>query len=156
MRFIQHIVFSLFAVALVMACDNEDSLNPDSASVFVKYYGGEGIHEGVDVEWVSDGYILVGNGRTTEGNWGLYMVKTDFFGNQLETPATYFPADTSSNLRAVDAVIAQNGNLLVVSKLENPENGNTCIHLTEFAGGSPVNEVTFPDPEFSETTDVDA
>ena len=145
MKYIHNIVLMAFVALAVFACDNGESVDPDSADVFVKYYGGEGVHEGVDVEWVSDGYILVGNGRSTEGNWGLYLVRTDFFGNQVENPVTYFPEDTTMNLLAVDAVINQSGNLIVASKLINPENGNVCIHLVEFANGTTLaNDVVFP------------
>ena len=144
MRLIHNIILIFLAATVVLACDNGESVDPDSAGVFVKYYGGEGVHEGVDVEWVSDGYILVGNGRATEGNWGLYLVRTDFFGNQVENPVEYFPEDTTQNLRAVDAVISQNGNLVVASMLQNPESGNSCIHLSEFANGNLVADAVFP------------
>ena len=76
-----YIVFIFSAtVSLLYSCDTASTIEDPTKSYFIKYYGGDGDQEGVDVVVAPDGFIyLLGNSTplvTTAGKQ-LYLVKTD-------------------------------------------------------------------------------
>ena len=82
-----YIVFIfLVAVSLLYSCDTASNVEDPTKNYFIKYYGGDGDQEGVDIVVASDGFIyLLGNSTsliTTTGKQ-LFLVKTDAEGKLI-------------------------------------------------------------------------
>ena len=90
----------LLTGTLYFSCDTEDTVEPNFEDYFVKYYGEEGNQQGVDIEVLSDGYLLVGNTRRTAGQSGIFIVRTDLQGNRISYGTLQKP---DADLVAVDA-----------------------------------------------------
>ena len=66
----------------LIACDTESSVEPRYEDYFIKYYGEEGNQEGVDIKQLADGFIILGNSISADGNSNILLVKVDQLGNQ--------------------------------------------------------------------------
>jgi len=106
------IFLSLFGLML-FSCDTEDTVDPNYEDYFVKYYGEEGNQQGVTVEMLPDGYLLVGNSRSTGGTRGIFIVRTDLQGNRMSYGTLNHP---DYELNAVDAEIDGSGNIYIVAE----------------------------------------
>jgi hypothetical protein len=76
----------LLFMVMGAACDTENNTPSPVENYFVKFYGGEGDHEGVDLIALSDGsVILAGNSKLEGGALGkqIYLVKVDKAGQVL-------------------------------------------------------------------------
>jgi hypothetical protein len=73
----------LFLLIIILSCDSENKFESPAESHFVKFYGEDGNHEGVDFVLNTDGsYILLGNQRIDGALLGqqIYLVKVDALG----------------------------------------------------------------------------
>ncbi|MEJ2005386.1 MAG: hypothetical protein P8X57_10565 [Cyclobacteriaceae bacterium] len=138
-------IFVLCWGLLIFSCDTEDTVEPNYEDYFVKYYGEEGNQQGVDIEMLPDGYLLIGNSRTTGGSKGIFVVHTDLQGNRISYGTLN---SASSELNAVDAVSDDAGNLFIVAE-SLPTEENVDIYIAKISIGSisgeitPQNEITF-------------
>ena len=63
--------FLLLFFVFLISCDSGNRLDPTAKSYFVKFYGEDGDHEGIDFVAGSDGsFFLVGNERVAGGALG--------------------------------------------------------------------------------------
>lgn len=70
----------LLLFVIITSCDSGDQFETEVESHFVKFYGEDGDHEGVDFVVNSDGsFILLGNERVAGSSLGqqIYLVKVD-------------------------------------------------------------------------------
>jgi len=78
----QSLIFFVFCVgaSLLYSCDTATTVEDPTKNYFIKYYGGDGDQEGVDVVVAPDGFIyLLGNSTSPSSTAGkqLYLVKAD-------------------------------------------------------------------------------
>ena len=138
-------IILLFAVT-VLGCENTLTVDPTFDSHYVKYYGMKGDQEGRDMAKVADGFVLLG--RTDSDNFGkqVYVVKTDFLGNQ-QWSMSYggvFNEDPASI--DVDA----NGNIIIATTV-GTSNGTTDMVMYRLnSDGSFSDSLVYGDPSFSE------
>lgn len=113
------------------SCDTDESLGDIYQTTFVKYYGGEGNQEGVDVNQLADGgFMILGNSITTEGNSRLILIRTDENGNELWSN-TYGGLEDEV---AVDMEIDQNNIIYVASNLDDGGNADIVIYKIDMEG----------------------
>lgn len=76
MRYFILLVF----IAVIGSCDTENNFETPGEKYFVKFYGEDGDHEGVDFVSMSDGsFILLGNQKVVGATLGqqIYLVRVD-------------------------------------------------------------------------------
>ena len=76
------LIFQLYILLLLSAC-GQNTVEPRYNDYFLKYYGGDGNQEGVDLKVLDDGYMILGNSTLPNGSKNFILVKTDGLGNQL-------------------------------------------------------------------------
>ncbi len=107
---------NLLAVLIVgcvfFGCDTEGNLEPQVA--FIKYYGGEGNQEAVDLHVNNDGTIILLGTTTNNGTSNIFLVKTDYNGNTLKTATFGNDADVARDLEPTD-----DGNFIVLSRFRS-------------------------------------
>ena len=139
--------FSLFVLltgTLYFSCDTEDTVEPNFEDYFVKYYGEEGNQQGVDIEVLSDGYLLVGNTRRTAGQSGIFIVRTDLQGNRISSGTLQKP---DADLVAVDAALDNGGDLIIAAEYRRSYN-DIDFYAARFNLGASNGELT-PSSEFT-------
>ncbi len=94
---------------LCFTCETERGLEPQVA--FIKYYGGEGNQEAVDVHVNSDGTIILLGTTTNNGSSNIFVVKTDLNGNILQTATFGNGADVARDLEQ-----AADGNYVILAR----------------------------------------
>ena len=78
--------YGILLVCFVMSCDSASRLDSPEESYFVKFYGDDGDHEGVDFISNSDGsFVILGNERVVGAPLGqqIYLVKVDAKGTVI-------------------------------------------------------------------------
>ncbi len=107
---------NLLAILIVgyvfFGCDTEGNLEPQVA--FIKYYGGEGNQEAVDLHVNNDGTIILLGTTTNNGTSNVFLVKTDYNGNTLTTATFGNGADVARDLEPTD-----DGNFVVLSRFRS-------------------------------------
>lgn len=99
---------------MFFGCDTEGNLEPQVA--FIKYYGGEGNQEAVDIHVNNDGtIILLGTSITNSGS-NIFLVKTDYEGNVLRTTTFGNGADVA---RDIEPTFDGNFVVLVRTRIQN-------------------------------------
>lgn len=103
MRIINYIFFIL-PLAVVVCCTGDDGA-PDHTQYFIKYYGGDGDQQGIDVSLNADGsMVLLGNSISLAGVVSPFLVKIDGEGRIL-----WQRACGGDNERGVDVELIQKG-----------------------------------------------
>jgi hypothetical protein len=72
-----------FSSVFFCACDTDNTITDPTDKYFVKFYGGDGDHDGVDLVSLNDGsFILVGNAKVPGSLLGrqIYIVKVSTTG----------------------------------------------------------------------------
>ncbi len=129
MRYVRAILFLLS----FSACDtDQNTLNPNE-KFFVKFYGDEGNHEGVDLLLNDDGsIILLGNSTRTNSTQQIFVLKVDPQG-MIIWSRTY---GTPLNENAKDIEVLPDGRLLVVGEIEvGPANKDVFAMTISQASG---------------------
>ena len=114
MKDLKAIILLAIGGLFFVACDTEESVEPHYEEYFVKYYGEEGSQEGVDIEILPDGYLLVGNSTPSGGNSAIFVVRTDILGNRISYGTISRP---NIDLEVKDAVLDQNGRIYLLARM---------------------------------------
>lgn len=132
MNKIRHIIFLLSVLLLLIQCDTEKNIEPDFKAFFVKYYGGSGNQQGVDLAVNSDGTILLlGNTQVARRGNKFFVVRIDSTGTILASK-NFGDADTSSDEVAVDIEPTFDGNYIIaIQKTIAP--GNRDVKLLKIS-----------------------
>ena len=82
-RFFAFFKLSFPVLAVLSACDNEHNVRPRFEDYFIKFYGGNGNQQGVDLAVLGDGFLLLG--KTSSPGFGsqAMLVRTDVLGNEV-------------------------------------------------------------------------
>jgi hypothetical protein len=92
---------------------------------FVKFYG-QG--SGSDVKQTNDGYVVIGNVSTANRGTDIFLVKTDWYGNQLGNPHFY---GSTGNDSCYSLQITTDGGYVIAGSTDTVINGTigTSIYI---------------------------
>ena len=130
MRYFVVLVF----ISVIGSCDTENNFEGPGKKYFVKFYGEDGDHEGVDFVALSDGsFILLGNQKVAGAALGqqLYLVKVDAQGMVMWQKAF----GSSGDDIARDIELTSNGNIIIAAESQvGPNNRDVYVKLVSTDG----------------------
>ncbi len=126
--------------ALMSSCDTASTIDDPTESYFIKYYGGDGNQEGVDVVVAPDGFIyLLGNSTTPLAKAGkqLYLVKAEANGKLVweKTFGGKFDDD------AKDLELTADNRLVVLANSKKGSVENDILLMTFTLDGNKLDSV---------------
>lgn len=130
--------------ALLLSCDNADNVEDPDRDYFVKYYGGNGNQEGVDMLPLNDGtFLLLGNHAETAFNKDIYLVKVGAEGDVLWDVRIGENDDTHVwNAKDIEPTI--DGNFVVLADFQNGIGAFTDMKLLKISSeGQVIDSVGF-------------
>jgi hypothetical protein len=135
---IEHIFFLFFV--FLLSCDTENNTKPPAESYFLKFYGEDGFHEGVDFVAGTDGsFFLLGN-KILVGDLfdqQVYLVKVDAVGNVLWQRSFGMAGDDF----AKDIELTLDGNIIFAAESRKGPN-NKDVYLKKVSlDGAPLDSV---------------
>jgi hypothetical protein len=118
-----------FTGAGFFSCDTPDNIEDPDVDYFVKYYGGNGNQEGVDMLSLNDGtFLLLGNYAETPFNQDIYLVKVDAEGEVIWEVRIGESDDTHVwNAKDIEPTI--DGNFVVLADFQAGISAFTDIRL---------------------------
>ncbi len=106
--------YILLVIIILISCDSESQLDPPGENYFVKFYGEDGNHEGIDFIVNDDGtFILLGNVKVPGLNQQIYMVKVDAQGMVIGEPKAF---GANVDHFAKDIEHTPDGNMIVTAE----------------------------------------
>jgi len=113
---------------IVLSCDTPGKFESPADNYFVKFYGEDGNHEGVDFIANDDGtFILLGNENVPGSPLGqqIYVVKVDAQGMVIGEPRSFGGINDDY---AKDIELTSDGNIIIAGEtLTGPENHDVFI-----------------------------
>lgn len=129
----------LVAFVVVNGCDSERNIDLPSDSYFLKFFGGDGNQEGVDLAVAPDGTILMfGTSELPNGLTQWYLVNADANGNLL-WERTY--GDPSKNDEARDIELTGDGRIVLAGNEENSPGEGDVFVMTLTLAGDPIDSL---------------
>lgn len=131
-------ILLLFFILLI-SCDTENRFDPPAESYFVKFYGEDGDHEGVDFVVNSDGsFILLGNERVSATlGQQIYLVKVDALGTVVWQHSFGLAGDEF----AKDIELAPDGNLIIAAESQKGAGDKDVFVKVVSQDGTPIDSV---------------
>lgn len=132
--------FPLLLFLVLISCDSESTFDLPAERYFVKFYGDDGDHEGIDFVVNSDGsFVLLGNAKVAGETQGqqIYLVKIDALGNVIWQRTFGMKGDEF----AKDIELAVNGNLIIAAESEKELGDRDVFIKTVSAAGVPLDSV---------------
>ena len=121
----KRLIFFGFIISLAFSCDTEKNIEPREDSYFLKYYGGEGDQEGVDMVVNSDStFLLFGTTRLPAQTTQLYLVKADARGKVIWEKTYGGPYDEEAR----DIELTSSGDYVIVANTKT-SNGDKDIMI---------------------------
>ncbi len=127
----------LVCLIMLFSCDSLNSLESAGENYFVKFYGEDGDHTGVDMVTNSDGsFILVGNERVVGDAMGqqIYLVKVDALGTVVWQERFGTPGDDF----AKDIELTVDGNVIIAAEVQKISNDRDVFVIIVSQSGSLV------------------
>jgi hypothetical protein len=110
-----HIATASLCIVMLLSCDTKDSFSPPEQSYFLKYFGDDGNHDGVDFVVNSDGsFVLLGNSKKASGSRQIYVAKADSNGKLLWERTFGGILDEEAR----DIELLADGNLIILANSE--------------------------------------
>lgn len=130
----------LFLLVIIVSCDTENKFQAPAESHFIKFYGEDGNHEGVDFVVNTDGsYILLGNEQVDGGSLGqqIYLVKVDALG----TVVWYKTFGLAGDEFGKDIELTADGRIIVAAESQKGLNDKDVYLKTLSQDGTPLDSV---------------
>jgi len=130
----------LFLLVIIISCDTENKFAAPAESHFVKFYGEDGNHEGVDFVANTDGsFIVLGNARVDGSALGqqIYLVKVDALGTVLWQKTFGMSGDEFGK----DIELTADGRIIVAAESEKGLNERDVYLITISQEGAPLDSV---------------
>jgi hypothetical protein len=119
---LKKLFFNILILIVLIGCDTEESLTQFNDEYFIKYYGGDGDQEGVDVIQLADGgFILLGNSIKSGDISNLFLVRTDGQGNEIWSNTF----GGNQNVRAGGLAIDGNEDFVIGATIDEIFEGST-------------------------------
>jgi len=131
-------ILLFISLAALYSCDTASNIDPPENSFFLKYFGGEGNQEGVDLITNADGtFFLLGNAESQ-----VYVVKADAKG-QVVWEKTF---GGKNREEAKDIELTTDGKLVIVANSEKAPNDNDIFLLTLTLDGAKIDSTIYGFP----------
>jgi hypothetical protein len=130
----------LFLLVIIISCDSENKFEAPAESHFVKFYGEDGNHEGVDFVVNTDGsYILLGNERVAGASLRqqIFLVKVDALGTVVWQKTFGLSGDEF----AKDIELTADGRIIIAAESEKGLNDRDVYLKTISQDGAPLDSV---------------
>jgi hypothetical protein len=130
----------LFLLVIIISCDSENKFEAPAESHFVKFYGEDGNHEGVDFVVNTDGsYILLGNERVDGASLRqqIFLVKVDALGTVVWQKTFGLSGDEF----AKDIELTADGRIIIAAESEKGLNDRDVYLKTISQDGAPLDSV---------------
>lgn len=130
----------LFLLVIIISCDSENKFEAPAESHFIKFYGEDGNHEGVDFVLNSDGsYILLGNEQVDGATLGqqIYLVKVDALGTVVWQKTFGLAGDEFGK----DIELTTDGRIIVAAESQKGLNDRDVYLKTLSQEGAPLDSV---------------
>ncbi len=130
----------LFLFIIIISCDTENKFQAPAESHFIKFYGEDGNHEGVDFVVNTDGsYILLGNEQVDGGSLGqqIYLVKVDALGTVVWDKTFGLAGDEFGK----DIELTADGRIIVAAESQKGLNDKDVYLKTLSQDGTPLDSV---------------
>jgi hypothetical protein len=126
------------------SCDTTDNINPPDESYFVKFYGGAGDQQGVDMAINSDGTLLLFGNTFSENNGRqFYVVNVDANGQVIWENTYGGPNDEE----AKDIELTGDGRIVIVGNTITPAGDTDILIMTLMLDGTRIDSATFGLPD---------
>lgn len=141
------ILFLSCLIGLILSCDTKKDFPDPAENYFIRYYGKEGNHEGVDVVANTDGtFIICGNSKiiVSESNQldykgQIYLAKADTKGMILwEKSLGKF---TDEVVRDIE--LTSDGNIVLVGEVNVAPGNDDIVLMTLNQDGAKIDSVVF-------------
>ncbi len=117
----------LFVLIVLISCDSTSQFESPGENYFVKFYGEDGNHEGVDFIANSDGtFILLGNENVPGQSQQIYLVKVDAQGMVIGEPKSF--GSSKVDEFAKDIEVTPDGNIIVAGESQTGP-GNRDVYI---------------------------
>jgi len=115
MKRIKSLSLLLFFAVSLLTCETDSNVPADFQKFYIKYYGGTGNQQGVDIVVNNDGtMILLGNSEDEQNGKHFFVVKTDSAGAIL-WQVSYDTTDINTEI-AVDIEPTIDGNYVIAAQ----------------------------------------
>lgn len=132
--------YCVFLFLIMISCDSKNGLESPTKNYFVKFYGEDGDHQGIDFVVNSDGsFILLGNERIDGGALGqqIYLVKVDALGTVIWHRSFGIAGDEF----AKDIELTTDGKIIIAAESQK-EFGDRDVYLKILTSdGNPLDSV---------------
>ncbi len=119
--------YILFILIGLISCDSASQFESPGENYFVKFYGEDGNHEGVDFIANSDGtFILLGNEKVHGQSQQIYLVKVDAQGMVMGEPKSF--GSIAVDDFAKDIEVTPDGNIIVAAESQTGP-GNRDVYI---------------------------
>ncbi len=130
--------FSIVLITVILfACDTPNNVDDPAESYFIKYFGGDGNQEGVDMLTLSDGSLMLLGTSEFGGKKSIYLVKTDSKGNIIWEKTYSGTSDV-----AIDIEPAQD-NFVILARYEKSDSDHDVRLMLVSPDGNEINNVTY-------------
>lgn len=145
---IKRLIYGVMAFWLVMSCDTKNDFIDPSKNYFLKYYGKEGIHFGVDVVALGDSaFFILGTSRVAVSENSavrdlgkqIYLAKVNSVGTVLWEKNF----GTTRDEEARDLELMANGNLALVANVSVNATNRDVILMTLDQRGTRIDSIAF-------------
>lgn len=108
----------LIAVGMV-SCDTEKNIENPDRDYFVKYYGGDGDQQGVDMSLLNDGsFLLLGNYSVSPSEKDIYLMRADAEGRTIWEKRLGRENGEGNILTARDLEPTGDGNFIILADFQ--------------------------------------
>ncbi|MTI21136.1 hypothetical protein E1176_08900 [Fulvivirga sp. RKSG066] len=128
-----YLIYVIGLIVVICGCDNESNVNPNFEDYFLKYYGQDGSHVGVDVAHLEDGFILLGT-KTSNANTSIFVVRTDELGNQL------WQLEAGGNSATANALQVDNAGNFIIAGTHNVSTIDDDIVILKINSGGELTD----------------
>jgi hypothetical protein len=111
----------LFLALSLYCCSNIDDASPSARNSFIKFFHGPYNYEGVEVEVLPDGYVVLGNMKVSDDSITSLLIHTDKKGNQIGN-VNYFPGMLAKSFEVLYTNNILSGYIIVGDSIKiNPD-----------------------------------
>lgn len=134
------VICLLLPVLFIESCDTTRNIDPPDEHHFLKYFGGEGDQEGVDMVVNADGTLLLfGNTYSEDKGTQLYLVNADENGQLLWEQTYGGPFED----HAVDIELTDDGRIVLVANSEKSPGETDILLMTLSLDGAEIKSTLF-------------
>jgi hypothetical protein len=120
----------IFVASGIASCDTEKNIENPDKDYFVKYYGGDGEQQGVDMALLEDGsFLLLGNYSVSASEKDIYLTRVDAEGKTVWEKRLGREHNNNNILTAKDLEPTNDGNFVILADFQNGIGDSTDVIL---------------------------